>query len=83
MAVSWLFVDPDFNEKKGTKVAEMLEDIRSAFASIVQTADWMDHPTKLATLEKSSRMTYVIGHPDWLFEKGMIDEYYEGVWRSY
>ena len=57
----------------------MLEDIRSAFASIVIKADWMDQATKLATLEKSRRMTYAIGHPDWLFDEKKINEYYEGV----
>ncbi|XP_043288192.1 endothelin-converting enzyme homolog [Venturia canescens] len=79
MAVSWLFVERDFHENQGVRVVEMLEDIRSAFASLVTRADWMDHATKLATLEKSRKMTYVIGHPDWLFDDETINEYYEGI----
>lgn len=79
MAVSWLFVDPDFHQNQGVKVVEMLEDIRSAFGTLVTEADWMDHDTKLATLEKSRRMSYVIGHPEWLFDDETLNEYYEGV----
>ncbi|XP_046487451.1 endothelin-converting enzyme homolog isoform X1 [Neodiprion pinetum] len=79
MAVSWLFVDPKFHEKMGQKVVEMLEDIRAAFASLVQQADWMDAQTKSATLEKSKKMASAIGHPHWLFEEAELNEYYEGI----
>lgn len=79
MAVSWLFVDRNFHETIGPNVIEMLEDIRSAFAALVKQADWMDSQTKMATLEKSKKMASVIGHPNWLFKEGEIDEYYQGV----
>ncbi|XP_024945787.1 neprilysin-1 isoform X2 [Cephus cinctus] len=79
MAVSWLFVDPDFHKEKGPKVREMVEDIRESFASLVISTDWMDRSTKIATLEKNKKMASVIGYPNWLFEEGEIDEYYEGI----
>ncbi|XP_020709733.2 neprilysin-1 isoform X2 [Athalia rosae] len=79
MAVAWLFVDPKFHSKIGPYVVEMLEDIREAFAALVMRADWMDRETKMSTLEKGKKMTSAIGYPRWLFEKGELDEYYEGI----
>ncbi|XP_015119868.1 neprilysin-4 [Diachasma alloeum] len=79
MAVSWLFVDPKFSTETAPKVAEMLEHIRTSFASLVTTTAWMDQKTKLSTLEKSKKMVYVIGHPDWLFDEKILNEYYEGI----
>ncbi|XP_034942864.1 endothelin-converting enzyme homolog isoform X2 [Chelonus insularis] len=39
MAVSWLFVDPEFHDETGPKVTEMLEDIRAAFAYLIDMKD--------------------------------------------
>ncbi|KAL2723788.1 endothelin-converting enzyme isoform X3, partial [Vespula maculifrons] len=79
MAVSWLFVDKSFHEEKAPKVREMLEDIRAAFASLVRKTDWMDKKTKKVTLEKNDKMSLEIGHPEWLFQEGELDEYYEDI----
>ncbi|XP_063976549.1 neprilysin-11-like isoform X2 [Diachasmimorpha longicaudata] len=79
MAVSWLFVDPKFPTETAPKVEEMLEDIRTSFASLVTTTAWMDKRTKVSTLEKSKKMVYVIGHPDWLFDEKVLNEYYAGI----
>lgn len=79
MAVSWLFVDPEFHNNTGKNVVEMLEHIRESFASLVARTSWMDKATKIATLEKSKKMEYVIGHPDWLFNEARLNEFYEGV----
>ncbi|XP_014603364.1 PREDICTED: neprilysin-1 [Polistes canadensis] len=79
MAVSWLFVDKSFHKEKAPKVREMLEDIRASFATLVRKTDWMDKETKKVTLEKSDKMSLEIGHPEWLFEEGELDEYYEDI----
>lgn len=79
MAASWLFIDPEWHDTTGPKVIEMLENIREAFASLVADITWMDQSTKLATLEKSKKMAYVISHPHWLFNQDVLNEYYEGV----
>ncbi|XP_076683481.1 M13 family metallopeptidase neprilysin 5 [Andrena cerasifolii] len=79
MAVSWLFVEPSFQEDKGKKVFEMLDDIKEAFASLVSRTDWMDRQTKTATLEKNRKMESQIGFPDWLFHEDILNEYYEGI----
>ncbi|KAK0158638.1 hypothetical protein PV328_009615 [Microctonus aethiopoides] len=79
MAVARLFVNPEFHEQTGPKVIEMLEHIRDSFASLVTTTGWMDEETKMATLEKSKKMGYVIGHPYWLFNDEILNDYYQGI----
>lgn len=79
MAVSWLFVDPEFHNTTGKNVTEMLENIRESFKTLVSELIWMDKKTKIATLEKSKKMEYVIGHPEWLFDEDILNEYYQGV----
>ena len=80
MAVSWLFVNPAFmDDGTSDKVLEMIENIKIAFSKFVVRIDWMDKETKLATLEKSRKMKSLIGYPDWLFDDGELDLYYEGV----
>lgn len=79
MAVSRLFIDPTFHSNKVRKVFEMLEDIREAFVLLVDKTDWMDQQTKVATLEKSRKMTSEIGFPEWLFDDKKLNEYYKGV----
>lgn len=81
MAVAWLFVDPTFHQGKSSRVIEMLSNIRTAFSYLVYESDWMDHLTKIATLRKNAEMKYVIGYPEWLFEEGTLDLYYENVWK--
>lgn len=83
MAVARLFVNPEFHEQTGPKVIEMLEHIRDSFASLVTTTGWMDEETKMATLEKSKKMGYVIGHPYWLFNDEILNDYYQGVRKIY
>lgn len=79
MAASWLFVDPTFHNNKARKVMEMWENIREAFALLVDRTDWMDQSTKRATLEKNRKMGSEIGFPEWLSNEKQLNEYYEGV----
>ncbi|XP_011870542.1 PREDICTED: neprilysin-11-like, partial [Vollenhovia emeryi] len=79
MAVSRLYVDPTFHNKKANEVLEMLDDIKEAFASLVINTDWMDQSTREATLEKSRKMESEIGFPTWLFNEKKLNEYYEGI----
>lgn len=61
------------------QVQEMLLEIKEAFVQRVNELSWMDKETKLATLNKSKYMTSFIGFPEWLFEPGALEAYYEGV----
>lgn len=79
MAASWLFVDPTFHNNKARKVMEMWENIREAFALLVDRTDWMDQSTKRATLEKNRKMGSEIGFPEWLSNEKQLNEYYEGI----
>lgn len=83
MAVAWLFVNPSFiDDGLSDKVSEMLENIKLSFSTFVTSINWMDGRTKIATLEKNRRMKSLIGFPDWLFQHGELDSYYEGVSRT-
>ena len=57
----------------------MLSNIKDSFVAHVNTLTWMDRDTKQATLEKSKEMISFIGYPEWLFDKGALDIYYQGV----
>ncbi|XP_001605702.1 endothelin-converting enzyme homolog isoform X1 [Nasonia vitripennis] len=80
MAVAWLFVNPSFiDDGLSDKVSEMLENIKLSFSTFVTSIDWMDGRTKIATMEKNRRMKSLIGFPEWLFQEGELDSYYEGL----
>lgn len=79
MAVSWLYVDPTFDNNKVNKISEMLEDIKEAFASIIRKTDWMDQEIKTETLKKNRKMNSAIGYPKWLFNEEKLNKYYKGV----
>lgn len=61
------------------QVQRMLSNIKNSFESLVSTLSWMDLPTKRATVEKVRSMKSLIGFPEWLFEPGKLEEYYEGM----
>lgn len=57
----------------------MINNIRWAFEKLIERLDWMDKPTKSATLEKVEAMRSFIGYPEWLAEPRQLEEYYSGV----
>lgn len=77
--MSWLFVDPKFHKEDGEKVKNMLSLIQKAFGDLVYRANWMDSLTKLATERKIMKMKPMIGYPEWLFQAGVLDEYYKNA----
>jgi predicted metalloendopeptidase len=79
MAVSYGLADRTFSNETKPKVEQMLYDIKNAFVDHVNHIKWMDEETKQATLEKSKEMISFIGYPEWLFEKGALDVYYQGI----
>ncbi|KAJ3659201.1 hypothetical protein Zmor_010902 [Zophobas morio] len=79
MAVSYGLADKTFSNKTKPKVEEMLSNIKDSFVAHVNTLTWMDRDTKQATLEKSKEMISFIGYPEWLFDKGALDIYYQGI----
>ncbi|XP_066145515.1 endothelin-converting enzyme homolog [Euwallacea fornicatus] len=78
-AVSYAITDRVFANRTKPKVQQMLNGIKSAFVEHVQSITWMDSETKKVTLEKTDEMLSFIGYPEWLFEKGALDQKYAGL----
>lgn len=61
------------------QVAEMLNDIKNSFNSLVHDGDWIDRETKKAAQEKADSIKNFIGYQEWLLKPGQLDEYYSSV----
>lgn len=79
MAVSYAIVQPDFLASTKPKVQLMIDNIRSAFDTLVQDITWMDQGTKCSTLDKSNAMRSFIGFPEWITKDGELDKFYGNV----
>ncbi|XP_067011967.2 neprilysin-11 [Anabrus simplex] len=79
MAVATFFLDTNTLNSTRHKVLEMLQDIRSAFYTLVDKLDWMDEDTKQETREKAEAMDFLVGFPDWISDKESLEGYYSGV----
>ena len=62
---------------KRTLVA-MVKHIRTALYRIIKNANWMDNATKSKAILKLDRMEALVGYPDQLRNKTLIDGYFEG-----
>ncbi|KAI6238023.1 Neprilysin-1 [Aphelenchoides fujianensis] len=57
---------------------EMVNEIRAAFKSMLETNEWMNDSTKEYALTKAKgRCWHLIGFPDLAFNDTQLDEYYE------
>ncbi|XP_031766921.2 endothelin-converting enzyme 2-like [Galleria mellonella] len=79
MAISYAIVDPHFHNFTRPKIQIMLDEIKNALAHLVGKTKWMDDDTKLATYQKIIQMKTLIGFPDWFYEEGRLEEFYEGI----
>ncbi|KAJ9589999.1 hypothetical protein L9F63_016891, partial [Diploptera punctata] len=79
MVVSYIISDEIFSDITFKKVENMVRNIRTAFYSMVESADWIDTNTKTATLEKVEDVNASIGYPDWILNSHELEEYYDGV----
>lgn len=79
MAVSHAIAEGTFLNVTKPKVALMLKNIRESFNGLVRDTTWMDWPTKKSTLEKSEAMQSLIGFPEWIMNKTLLEDYYDGV----
>lgn len=79
MAVSYAIVQPDFLSTTKPKVQLMINNIRSAFDTLVQDISWMDSGTKCSTLDKSNAMRSFIGFPEWIIRDGELDRFYGNI----
>ena len=79
MAVSYLIIEPDFEVKIKPKVETMIANIQKSFKNLVRHTTWMDWETKKSTLEKSDKMISLIGFPEWIINKTLLERHYQGV----
>ncbi|XP_055851362.1 endothelin-converting enzyme 2 isoform X2 [Episyrphus balteatus] len=79
MAVSFSLANQEFFTNSLPRVQEMLNLIREAFNDLVRTTSWMDSQTKEATIQKSAAVKSLIGFPDWILDKHLLDEFYADV----
>nr|XP_018897456.1 PREDICTED: endothelin-converting enzyme 1-like [Bemisia tabaci] len=79
MAVSYSILNEENLRTTKERVEEMINNIRWAFEKLIERLDWMDKPTKSATLEKVEAMRSFIGYPEWLAEPRQLEEYYSGL----
>lgn len=79
MAVSYLIIEPDFALNIKPKVETMVANIQKSFKTLVRHTTWMDWETKKSTLEKSDKMISLIGFPEFVINKTLLEQHYKGV----
>lgn len=57
----------------------MIANLKTAFKTLVDDADWMDSDTKAIAREKADYMSEFVGYPDWIKDKAQLEAYYDGV----
>ena len=62
--VGQLYVEEHFTPAAKSRMNELVENLKRAFADRIKTRDWMGEGTKKQALEKLSMFTTKIGYPD-------------------
>ena len=57
----------------------MIQNIQTAFSSLVDESDWMDDETKILAREKAAAMKQFLAYPDWVRNKTALEMAYDGV----
>ena len=63
-AFGQLYVAEAFSPAAKTRVKQMVENLRVAYAERIQAAEWMSTPTKAEALKKLNAFVVKIGYPD-------------------
>lgn len=79
LAVSALYVRKYFSEDSKQIAAEMVNEIKDEFKSVLKTVPWMDETTRSAGLQKVQVMTNHIGYPSELMDDNKLIEYYKDL----
>lgn len=62
--VGQLYVEKHFQAEAKSKMDDLVENLKKAFADRIQTRDWMNEGTKKQAIEKLSKFTTKIGYPN-------------------
>lgn len=63
-AVGEIYVRKHWSHETDVKMAELLADLRAAYADKINHAPWMDEPTRKEALAKLATFDPRVGHPD-------------------
>ncbi|KAG0716005.1 Neprilysin-1 [Chionoecetes opilio] len=76
MAIATEYVKDYFPQQAKNETNEMVEDLRSAFKSLLKDNKWLDEETKPKTIEKADFITKFVGYPDWFGNETALETYY-------
>lgn len=74
-----MYVREYFEEAARQLMNEMVKDIRSVFAEIIDELEWMDDETRGRAKGKSASMTTHIAYPDELLDDKKLIDLYQNV----
>ncbi|HEY9115369.1 MAG TPA: M13 family metallopeptidase, partial [Bacteroidales bacterium] len=63
-AIGQIYVEKYFPPESKSRMVELVENLRLAFAERIKNLDWMDDSTKQKALDKLAAITVKIGYPD-------------------
>lgn len=78
-AVGAMYVRQYFEEEARQAANEMVKDIRSVFAEILDELEWMDDETRKRAKDKAASMTTHIAYPDELLDDKKLTDLYENL----
>ena len=76
-ATGRIYVDSHFTPEDKKEATTLVNEIRSAFRSTLQSNTWLDQTTKQLALEKLEAIVANVGYPDWVLDNSVIDSIYE------
>jgi predicted metalloendopeptidase len=78
-AVGALYVREYFNENSKRIAAEMADEIKDEFTSVLKAVPWMDNTTRTAAIEKVKAMGVQVGYPSELMDDEKLIEYHKKI----
>lgn len=65
----------------------MIKDLQNSFKDVINETSWMDDKSKAFAVEKINNMITLLGFPDFVSNKTLLDKFYENVrickWDNY
>jgi len=85
-ALGKVYVDREFGEESRRKMAELVDDLKEAFAERLRKIDWMTEETKRKALEKFSKFRAKIGYPSKFIDYSSVeirrDDFFGNILRT-
>lgn len=65
------------------QAVQMIEEVKSAFIDTLPQNQWMDNLTRERAREKAEAVVDRVGHPEWIEDPDLLDNYYKAVSQKY